>query len=144
MILRQMERMDEGNTRQHGDSGLTARVLESEIPAREAEVATLEFLREWVDAGSEAGVRLATRDAMVSLCGLSGLDVAAVDGVTFVLDGSHGVETVVGVDRQEIGDQLLGGKRHVLPIHIMKRKIGGTNLSKQTTMCLVLGKETRE
>ena len=47
-----MDGMDDWNTRQHGDSGLTARVLESEITAREAEVATLEFLREWVDAGA--------------------------------------------------------------------------------------------
>ena len=47
-----MDGMDDWNTRQHGDSGLTARVLESEITAREAEVATLEVLREWVDAGA--------------------------------------------------------------------------------------------
>ena len=46
-----MDGMDEWNTRQHGESGLTARVLESEIDAREAELATLAFLREWVDAG---------------------------------------------------------------------------------------------
>ena len=47
-----MDGMDEWNTRQHGDSGLTARVLESEINAREAETATLAFLREWVDEGT--------------------------------------------------------------------------------------------
>ena len=47
-----MDGMDDWNTRQHGDSGLTARVLESEIDAREAEVATLEFLRKWVDEGA--------------------------------------------------------------------------------------------
>ena len=46
-----MDGMDEWNTRQHGESGLTARVLESEIDAREAEVATLAFLRGWVDEG---------------------------------------------------------------------------------------------
>ena len=46
-----MDGMDEWNTRQHGESGLTARVLESEIDAREAEVATLAFLRDWVDEG---------------------------------------------------------------------------------------------
>jgi oligoribonuclease len=46
-----MDGMDEWNTRQHGESGLTARVLESEIDAREAELATLTFLGEWVDAG---------------------------------------------------------------------------------------------
>ena len=44
-----MDGMDEWNTRQHGESGLTARVLESEVDAREAELATLAFLREWVD-----------------------------------------------------------------------------------------------
>ena len=47
-----MDGMDEWNTRQHGKSGLTARVLESEIGAAEAEAATLAFLREWVDAGA--------------------------------------------------------------------------------------------
>ena len=47
-----MDGMDEWNTRQHGESGLTARVLESEIDAREAEFATLAFLREWVDEGA--------------------------------------------------------------------------------------------
>jgi oligoribonuclease len=46
-----MDGMDDWNTRQHGESGLTARVLESEIDAREAELATLAFLQEWVDAG---------------------------------------------------------------------------------------------
>jgi oligoribonuclease len=47
-----MDGMDEWNTRQHGKSGLTARVLESEIGAREAELATLAFLREWVGEGA--------------------------------------------------------------------------------------------
>lgn len=47
-----MDGMDEWNTRQHGESGLTARVLESEIDAREAELATLAFLHEWVDEGA--------------------------------------------------------------------------------------------
>jgi oligoribonuclease len=47
-----MDGMDEWNTRQHGESGLTARVLESEVEAREAELATLAFLREWVDEGA--------------------------------------------------------------------------------------------
>jgi oligoribonuclease len=47
-----MEGMDEWNTRQHGQSGLTERVLESEIDAAEAETATLAFLQEWVDAGA--------------------------------------------------------------------------------------------
>jgi len=47
-----MDGMDEWNTRQHGASGLTERVLASEVDAREAEVATLGFLRKWVDEGS--------------------------------------------------------------------------------------------
>ena len=47
-----MDGMDEWNTRQHGESGLMARVLESEVDAREAELATLAFLREWVDEGA--------------------------------------------------------------------------------------------
>ena len=47
-----MDAMDEWNTRQHGDSGLTARVLESEIDASDAEIATLAFLMEWVDEGA--------------------------------------------------------------------------------------------
>jgi oligoribonuclease len=46
-----MDGMDEWNTRQHGASGLTARVLESEVDAAEAEAATLAFLRNWVDEG---------------------------------------------------------------------------------------------
>jgi oligoribonuclease len=47
-----MEGMDEWNTRQHGESGLTARVLESRIDANEAEIATLAFLMKWVDEGT--------------------------------------------------------------------------------------------
>ncbi len=46
-----MDAMDEWNTRQHGESGLTARVLASEVSLREAELSTLEFLSNWVDAG---------------------------------------------------------------------------------------------
>ena len=46
--------------------------------------------REWVDAGAEAGLRLAARDAIGTLCDLSGLDVAAVDGFLFKL-GRTGV-----------------------------------------------------
>jgi sugar/nucleoside kinase (ribokinase family) len=41
--------------------------------------------RAWVDAGSEASIRLASRDAIQSLCDLSGLDVASVDGFLFKL-----------------------------------------------------------
>ena len=44
--------MDEWNTRQHGESGLIGRVLESEIDACEAEAATIAFLGKWVDEGA--------------------------------------------------------------------------------------------
>lgn len=47
-----MDAMDEWNTRQHGESGLTDRVLRSTATARQAEAATLEFLSQWVDAGT--------------------------------------------------------------------------------------------
>ncbi len=47
-----MDGMDDWNTRQHGDSGLTARVLESEIETQEAEAATIAFLKKWVDEGA--------------------------------------------------------------------------------------------
>jgi oligoribonuclease len=44
--------MDEWNTRQHSVSGLTDRVRESTTSAREAEHATLDFLRGFADQGS--------------------------------------------------------------------------------------------
>ncbi len=44
--------MDEWNTRQHGESGLTARVLASKVGLEEAEKATLDFLSAWVDKGA--------------------------------------------------------------------------------------------
>ncbi|MCB1759466.1 MAG: oligoribonuclease [Gammaproteobacteria bacterium] len=47
-----MQAMDEWNTRQHGGSGLTARVLQSEIDEQEAERRTLEFVAEYVPEGS--------------------------------------------------------------------------------------------
>ena len=47
-----MDGMDDWNTRQHGDSGLTERVLQSDVTARQAELATLEFLAQWVEAGA--------------------------------------------------------------------------------------------
>ncbi|MBT8091418.1 MAG: oligoribonuclease [Gammaproteobacteria bacterium] len=47
-----MDAMDEWNTLQHGQSGLTARVLESTTSLAEAESSTLEFLAQWVDAGA--------------------------------------------------------------------------------------------
>jgi oligoribonuclease len=56
MAIRQaaatMGGMDEWNTRQHGKSGLTARVLESSTSAAEAEQATVDFLSEWVESGA--------------------------------------------------------------------------------------------
>jgi oligoribonuclease len=42
--------MDEWNTKQHGGSGLTARVKASTIDSREAERQTIEFLRQYVPA----------------------------------------------------------------------------------------------
>lgn len=42
--------MDEWNTRQHGQSGLTQRVRESTISMAEAERQTLAFLEQWVPA----------------------------------------------------------------------------------------------
>ncbi|MEH6492253.1 oligoribonuclease [Halopseudomonas sp.] len=46
-----LDGMDEWNTRQHGQSGLTQRVRDSVTSAAEAEQQTLAFLREWVPAG---------------------------------------------------------------------------------------------
>lgn len=40
--------MDEWNTRQHGQSGLTQRVWESTVSMAEAEAQTLAFLEQWV------------------------------------------------------------------------------------------------
>jgi oligoribonuclease len=44
-----MASMDEWNRRQHGSSGLTARVLASGVDAAAAEHATLEFLGIWAE-----------------------------------------------------------------------------------------------
>lgn len=46
-----MDAMDEWNTRQHGESGLIQRALQSDVSLRQAELATLDFLAQWVDAG---------------------------------------------------------------------------------------------
>jgi oligoribonuclease len=46
-----MAGMDEWNTRTHGESGLTRRVLDSRIDTASAEAMTLEFLRQWVPQG---------------------------------------------------------------------------------------------
>jgi oligoribonuclease len=43
--------MDEWNTRHHGSSGLTERVLKSDVTAGVAERQTLGFLSKWVTAG---------------------------------------------------------------------------------------------
>ena len=47
-----MDAMDEWNTKQHGQSGLTQRVLGSDATLTQAESATLVFLAGWVDAGA--------------------------------------------------------------------------------------------
>jgi len=47
-----MAGMDEWNTRHHGNSGLTARVLDSGTSTADAEQATLKFLNEWVGEGA--------------------------------------------------------------------------------------------
>ncbi|GGD00495.1 oligoribonuclease [Halopseudomonas salina] len=46
-----LDGMDEWNTRQHGSSGLTQRVRESQTSAAEAQAQTLAFLQQWVPAG---------------------------------------------------------------------------------------------
>jgi oligoribonuclease len=47
-----LEGMDEWNTRQHGQSGLTQRVKDSRVSCGEAEQQTLEFLEKWVPKGA--------------------------------------------------------------------------------------------
>ena len=46
-----MGAMDAWNTRQHGESGLTQRVLDSDLSAGHAEQRTIDFLKEYVAAG---------------------------------------------------------------------------------------------
>lgn len=46
-----MDGMDEWNTRHHGQSGLTDRVLRSDVSMEQAEHETLSFLSEWVGEG---------------------------------------------------------------------------------------------
>lgn len=46
-----MNAMDDWNTRQHGGSGLTERVLGSEFTTSDAEDQTITFLKQWVPAG---------------------------------------------------------------------------------------------
>lgn len=47
-----MDAMDDWNRRQHAKSGLTERVLQSDVSTRDAELATLDFLRDWVAEGA--------------------------------------------------------------------------------------------
>lgn len=46
-----MSSMDEWNTNQHGKSGLTERVLASNVTTEQAESETIAFLNQWVSAG---------------------------------------------------------------------------------------------
>ena len=46
-----LDAMDEWNTKQHGGSGLTERVRNSQISEQQAMAATIDFLRDWVPAG---------------------------------------------------------------------------------------------
>lgn len=47
-----LEAMDEWNTRQHGQSGLTKRVQESQITEADAESETIAFLKDYVPSGA--------------------------------------------------------------------------------------------
>ena len=47
-----LQSMDDWNTRQHTESGLIARVREADVDARQAELATLDFLAHWVEPGA--------------------------------------------------------------------------------------------
>jgi len=47
-----LDAMDDWNTEHHGNSGLTARVKASTYSAAQAEHETIEFLKQWVPAGS--------------------------------------------------------------------------------------------
>lgn len=46
-----LDGMDEWNTRQHGKSGLTARVTQSVVTEVQAEQQTIDFLTRWIDGG---------------------------------------------------------------------------------------------
>ena len=46
-----MDEMDEWNTKHHGKSGLTDKVLLSKITTQDAEIETLNFLKKFVKAG---------------------------------------------------------------------------------------------
>ncbi len=47
-----MQSMDDWNTRQHGGSGLTERVLNSDLSEADAAAETIAFLQQWVPAGT--------------------------------------------------------------------------------------------
>lgn len=47
-----LDEMDDWNTRQHGESGLSARVVKSNLTYADAERQTLEFLGKYVEAGA--------------------------------------------------------------------------------------------
>ena len=47
-----IQAMDEWNTNQHGKSGLTSRVQKSTVTEVQAELATIEFLKQWVPQGA--------------------------------------------------------------------------------------------
>ncbi len=47
-----MDKMDAWNTKTHGESGLTERVLSSQVTMSKAEQDALDFLRQWVPAGA--------------------------------------------------------------------------------------------
>jgi len=46
-----LAKMDEWNTKQHGQSGLVARVKESQYTEQQAEKETIKFLQDYIDAG---------------------------------------------------------------------------------------------
>ena len=46
-----LDSMDEWCTSHHGDSGLTQRVIDTVTSDKQAEQQTIEFLKDWVDAG---------------------------------------------------------------------------------------------
>jgi oligoribonuclease len=47
-----LQAMDEWNINQHGKSGLTSRVQKSTVTEAQAELATIEFLKQWVPQGA--------------------------------------------------------------------------------------------
>lgn len=62
----QLALMDDWNVRTHTGSGLVERVKASTMGDREAELATLAFLKEWVPAGNPRFVATASAGIVVS------------------------------------------------------------------------------